>query len=519
MKVVLRLVEGPEAGRIFKFKEADSFLVGRTPKAHLRFDKKADRLISRIHFLLDIRPPRCIITDLDSKNGTYVNKKRIKQVELMDGDEIRVGKTKILVSIQEVSEQKDITVRCVSCGRDVTNEVGRLSPQEAAGLVYTCNQCEKTLSTPILALGALARPSSGPHDYGCLGCHQDLSKQANADGLAVELENASYLCESCALKRTKAERDEQWIGHYFILEQVGQGGMGKVFKAVDHYTRRVCAIKMILPELIRDNYAGKVFEREIEVQSKVIHPNLVRVLGQGRHGDVPFFATEFLAGGDVKKLVVWELQSPLDPPLAVNITIQVLLGVQALHNRGFIHRDLKPANYMLDRPYTEDNFVVKIADYGLAKSFENAGHSIFQYTREGVTAGSYVFIPPEQITNYKFVKPPVDVYATGASLYFTLTTRYSVDFPKESESSSFTDPTTRQRHPLQIILEDPPVPVLERRADLPSSLAEVVDTAVAKDLKRRYKSADEFRRALEGVCKQQGWPLPSYQQNPIGPHE
>ena len=133
-------------------------------------------------------------------------------------------------------------------------------------------------------------------------------------------------------------------------------------------------------------------------------PNLVRVLGQGREKGAPFFVTEFLAGGDVKNLVVWERREPLEPALALSITVQILRGLQALHDHGFIHRDLKPSNFLLDRPADQPGLKVKIADYGLAKSFETAGNSIFEYTKDGVVAGSYVYIPPEQITNYKFVQ-------------------------------------------------------------------------------------------------------------------
>jgi eukaryotic-like serine/threonine-protein kinase len=283
--------------------------------------------------------------------------------------------------------------------------------------------------------------------------------------------------------------------------------MGIVYKVVHPPTGRICALKTILPELVRNDYAAKVFEREISVQSQFLHPNLVRVLDHGLQGRVPFFVTEFLSGGDVKNLVVWEFQGPIDPPLACNIVMQILSGLQALHDQGFIHRDLKPANFLLDRPYTDPDFLVKIADYGLAKSFENAGNSIFEYTREGLAAGSYVFIPPEQITNYKYVKPPVDVYAVGASLYYLLSAQYSVDFPSESESSgSFGE--AGYRHPMQIILEDPPIPLKVRNPDIPDSLAAVVDKAVVKDLEARYQTAMEFREALAEAAVNEGWPLP-----------
>jgi predicted component of type VI protein secretion system len=116
MKVVLNVVGGPETGRVFEFRQADSFLVGRSPKAHFVLDAHADRQISRHHFLLDVRPPRVIIQDLDSTNGTHVNSARINRCELGDRDEIRIGKTHIRVSIVASAAGETATVICAECG-------------------------------------------------------------------------------------------------------------------------------------------------------------------------------------------------------------------------------------------------------------------------------------------------------------------------------------------------------------------------------------------------------------------
>ena len=516
MKVTLRLIEGPEAGKVFEFDEADSFLVGRTRKAHLRLDAKADRRISRNHFILDIRPPRCIVTDLDSRNGTYVNGKRIKQTDLADGDEIRVGKTKIIICMDRMRMRGF----CSVCGKEVTDDTDYKLLTDEVRPFYICAECKKeeerrklmersqapTVLIDEPALEIILEKAQAPR-FTCVECGRDLTDQAGVDGLATELTSASYLCDKCASQKREAGLDSIGGGDYLLLSEIGRGGMGIVYQAVHQTTGRVCAIKMIRPELVRDEHACRLFEREIEVQSKVHHPNLVRVLDQGRNGLIPFFVTEYLAGGDIKNLVVWEFQGPVEPRVATRITIQILQGLQALHDRGYIHRDLKPSNFLLDRSHREENFLVKIADYGLAKSFENAGNSVFDYTQEGVTAGSYVFIPPEQITNYKFVKPPVDVYAAGVSLYYMLTGHYSVDFPTEATSSTDTPETARSRHPLEIILEDPPVPLLTRQPELPPTLATVVDKAVIKDVGRRYQSAEEFRQGLEAAAAREGWPL------------
>ena len=515
MKVTLRLTAGPEAGRIFEFNEAETFLVGRSPKAHLRFDVQADRAISRTHCLIEIRPPRCILWDLDSRNGTYVNSQRIKQIDLKDGDIVQVGKTRIHVAMQEGLQARTMIVPCVGCGRKLSVRAdSRVLKRKGHIVCRSCLEKEKErrrlkarAEAKAAGKSAPARPAAKAplRKYSCAICEKDLTGRANLDSMADKLKNALYFCETCAAGRQSPEQKDKTIGDYLILGVVGQGGMGIVYKAVHQVTGRLCALKMILPELVMSEYATKVFEREIQVQSKVIHPNLVRILARGRSGRNPFFVTEFMAGKDVKNLVEWEVQGPLEPALAVEITIQVLTGLQGLHKKGFIHRDLKPSNYLLDRPYTEPGFLVKIADYGLAKSFENAGNSIFEYTKEGVSAGSYVYIPPEQITNYKYVKPPVDVYAVGVSLYWMLTGRYSVDFSSPSDGSPQSGSTGKPRHPLEIVLEEQAIPVLKRKAGLPKSLARVVDRAVMKDVDKRFQSADEFRMELEKVAAEQGW--------------
>lgn len=507
MQATLHIIDGPEAGKSFNFTGADSFLVGRTKKAHLRFDAKADQRISRNHFLLEIRPPRCIITDLQSKNGTYVNDKLTRQADLNDGDEIRVGRTRMIISIRHFKEAAPTTPTCAVCGKDVTPEISDISQDELENFVYTCQSCRKKAETTLKQTGmfkALELESGLEQSaFNCMICETDLSGHANNDGLAGQLIHSMYLCEKCASHMQKENVEPKSIDDYMLLDVLGKGGMGVVYKAVDRRTWRICALKMILPDLVLNEYAAKLFEREVSVQSKIVHPNLVRVLDRGRSGANPYFVTEYLSGGDIKNLVSWEFQGPVPAKMSTFIAIQILTGLKTLHERGFIHRDLKPSNFLLDRPYTEKSFLVKIADYGLAKSYENAGNSIFDYSSAGFTAGSYVFIPPEQITNYKFVKPPVDVYAVGTSLYFMLCAKYSVDFPNPEE------PDAKSRHPVEIILEEPPIPILERNKDIPEGLAKVVDKAVVKNVGKRFQTAAEFRAALVQAARTEGWMKPA----------
>jgi serine/threonine protein kinase len=340
-------------------------------------------------------------------------------------------------------------------------------------------------------------------------CSFDLTERANADGRAVDFENMYYLCPTCSVDGQDSSLDMDVLEDYLILTKLGEGGMGIVYKAVHQSTGRVCAIKRILTEFVANERSCKLFEREVVVQSKVRHPNLVRILDRGTIGIVPYFVSEFMAGGDVEDLMISTRRGPLEPELACAITVQILRGIQALHDRGFIHRDLKPGNFLLDRSPDDKGFVVKITDYGLAKSYEEAGHSVFDYTKTGKTAGTYMFMAPEHILNYRYVKPPADVYAVGVSLYYMLSGQYSVDFtsPVMLAMQKTEEKRDRQRHILECILEDEAIPLLEREPNLPESLAKVVDKAVVKDLDKRYQSAEEFRKELESVMEKEGLQL------------
>ncbi|MBF0336253.1 MAG: protein kinase [Nitrospirae bacterium] len=502
MKVTLNLLEGPGAGRKLFFTEPDTFLVGRSKRAHLRLGPEADRYLSRTHFILEIRSTICIITDLNSTNGTLVNDKRIHRMELFDGDLIRVGNTLIQVNIDEDETEKQAVVLCTVCGRNVTDEVGTVTPEQSKSMVYTCNKCQKQQQELKRRATLQAEQAKVTLNFKCVGCQLDLSEAANSDGCAADFPDMMYLCDECAQKQQKPPIPYKTMGDYTVLSELGKGAMGIVFKVVHNHTRRICAIKQIHADAVRHEDSRKLFEREMEVQSMVAHPNLVRNLGKGLVGNVPFFVTEFLPGGDISQLMRRVFRGPLPVPLAVRITLQLLKGLSSLHSRGFIHRDLKPSNFLLSRPYDDPDFVAKISDYGLAKSYEDAGNSLYDYTQTGKFGGSLLFMPPEQITNYKFVKPPSDVYAIGVSLYFLLTGKYTIDVPKaDAQKHAPGAAKQRTRHPVEIILEDSPIPIMQRKADLLPQLAEVVDKAVMKEADKRYQTADEFREALKQVSK------------------
>jgi serine/threonine protein kinase len=147
--------------------------------------------------------------------------------------------------------------------------------------------------------------------------------------------------------------------------------------------------------------------------------------------------------------------------------------------RGLVHRDIKPQNILLAGP--GDPPVVKLADFGLAKAFDRAGFS--GLTRTGAVGGSVAFMPRAQIVNYKFARPEVDVWATAASLYWTLTGHAPRNFPVGSD-------------PVAVVLREPPVPIRERSSSIPPRLAAVIDAMLVDSPRLPGTSAEEFKHAL-----------------------
>ncbi|MBF0463636.1 MAG: protein kinase [Nitrospirae bacterium] len=496
MKVTLDVIAGPNTGERFMFTESDTFLVGRSKKAHLRLNKKDDLFISRTHFILEIRRNVCYITDINSTNGTLVNDKRIDRAELHDDDEITIGNTKIKVRIDHDDTQKYHYVYCSVCKENVDNEVDdNVAQSEREFMAYTCKACRAKNKE----LATIRKHSGLLKQHTCVSCGCDMTEAANSDGRAAEFEDSIYLCSKCEFKwHTKSPVFDAGDA-YAVLGIIGRGAMGTVYKVVDVGTRRVYALKRVNIDGKKNSSGLKLFAREMEIQSLLNHPNLIRYLDRGEAGNMPFLVSEFMPGGDLGKLIKTTLKGPLTPEYACKIIIQVLKGLEFIHLNGYVHRDLKPSNFLLNKTHTDTGLTIKITDYGLAKSYEEAGNSLYDFTQTGTFGGSLMFLSPEQITNYKFVKPPADIYSVGVSLYYMLTAKYTVKYPPESSRSG-----KKWRHPLDMVLEDAPIPILERNKNLPDALAAVVDKSVSKDEHKRFQSASEFREAIHEAIKMDG---------------
>jgi serine/threonine protein kinase len=254
--------------------------------------------------------------------------------------------------------------------------------------------------------------------------------------------------------------------------------MGAVYLARGRADGRKVALKVMLPQAEVDEASQGIFLREIEVTRALRHPNIVELLDFGKHEGRFYFALEYCPGGNADALVQKQ-NGPLGLATVLRLAAGALDGLAAAHEAGFVHRDIKPDNLLVAADGT-----AKLADFGLAKSFQQAGLS--GMTATGAVAGTFFFMPREQLTNFREVRPVSDVWSMAATLYFLLTAEYARDFRSKPD-------------PLAVILRGGVVPIRDRDPFVPDDLGEVLDRALMDDPESRFPHAGAFLAALRGV--------------------
>jgi serine/threonine-protein kinase len=262
------------------------------------------------------------------------------------------------------------------------------------------------------------------------------------------------------------------IGKYHIIELVGEGAMGVVYRATDSVLDRTVAIKVMNESIARQEDLRKRFLHEAQAAASLQHPNVVSIYDMGEVDGHMFIAMEFVDGVDLEKLL--ELGQPLSLQAKLDIIIDVLTGLTFAHKRGIVHRDIKPANIRV----TEDGRA-KIMDFGVAHLASSS------MTSTGSFLGTPSYMAPEQITEGK-TTPATDIFAVGGVLYQLLTMLKPFEGP------------TLQNLFFRIITEKPKR-VSEIMPGLPPSLDRIVDKAMAKEPADRYATALEMANDLSAV--------------------
>jgi serine/threonine protein kinase len=257
--------------------------------------------------------------------------------------------------------------------------------------------------------------------------------------------------------------------------------MGSVMLSRDQRTGKAVAIKTLLPEFAVSDKAMRRFMREIDVAAALKHKNIVEFIDHGTHNGVVYLVTEFVDGMDASKLADAN-GGRLQFEDALSIIAQALEALSFAHAQGYIHRDFKDQNILVTGQ--PPMLVAKLTDFGLAKSFSQSGMS--GVTMAGEMAGTLAYMPPEQLRNFRDVKPQSDIYAVGMTAYSLLTGSLALDLSKGSSVSDT----------IRAIFEQPTVPLRERAPQIPPRVCEIIDRALAKDPAQRWQTAGAMHTAL-----------------------
>ncbi|MDZ8259483.1 protein kinase domain-containing protein [Nostoc sp. ChiQUE01b] len=447
-KIILTVIQGQLLGQKYIFDCRTSCIIGRSPDCNPQLpDDQNHRGISRYHCLLDINPPNIRVRDFGSKNGTYINGKNIGQrqpnqtaeeavkfnfpeYDLQTGDEINLGHTVFQVSTE----------------------------------VY-----QKEVSPPTLIPDDVTvknNPVQQPHFLDIIKYFLNLAESG--------------------------DRNLKAIRGYNLVKLLSTSEFGEVYLARDNHSGKFIALKVMLPAVAANNFAVQMFLRETENTKALQHPHVVQLMDCGFSEIIFFFTMEYCEGGTVWDFMQ-QLGGRLSVDIAVPIILQILDALEYAHNvelpyvklangkfgkgKGIVHRDLKPSNIFLTN--IDGKLVAKIGDYGLSKAFDLAGLS--GQTLTGTQAGTPVFMPRQQVLNFKYAQPEVDIWAVAACLYNMLTGCFPRNFTGD---------------PFLAVLQNNPIPIRQRDATIIQPLAQVIDLALVDKPEIHFKSAAEFKRAL-----------------------
>lgn len=264
-----------------------------------------------------------------------------------------------------------------------------------------------------------------------------------------------------------------FAGRYQIIEELGKGGMGRVYKVLDKETNEKIALKLIKPEIAADKNSVERFRNELTTARKISHKNICRMYDLGRDKGSYFITMEYVPGEDLKSFI--RQAAPLSTARTISIAKQVCEGLSEAHKLGVVHRDLKPQNIMIDKMG-----YVRIMDFGIARSVKDK-----RITGAGTMIGTPEYMSPEQVEG-KEVDQRSDIYSLGVILYemvtgqvpFTGDTPFTIGVKHKSE-----------------IPKDP----LELNTQMPDDFGRIILKCLEKDKDKRFQSAGELRSELEGV--------------------
>lgn len=266
------------------------------------------------------------------------------------------------------------------------------------------------------------------------------------------------------------------VGRYIILDQLGGGGMGQVFKARDTVMDRVVALKLVRPDRLANETAVLRFQQEVRAAARLSHPNIVRAYDAGCADGRHFLVTELVTGYDLGRDLAH--RGALPAGVACEYALQAALGLQHAHEQGLTHRDVKPSNLL----YSTAERLVKVADFGLARLNDADG-----LTADGSVFGTPDYIAPEQASSAQRADIRSDLYSLGCTLYHFLSG--SVPFPRDNAMAKLSAHASQEPEPLEDLCPG-----------LSPGLIGVVRKLMAKNPADRYQTPQEVATALAPFC-------------------
>jgi serine/threonine-protein kinase len=296
--------------------------------------------------------------------------------------------------------------------------------------------------------------------------------------VAPELVYRGWLTPFQAQRLHEGRGRELVLGSYVLLEPIGEGGMGFIYRARNWKLDTPAAVKVIRPDRARDPLAVGRFVREVRALGAIRHPFVVHALDAGVEGDRLYCAMEYVPGTDLGRLLADRGALPVET--ACRFAAQLTEALRHISTLGLVHRDLKPANVLV----TADGFTVKLSDLGLARfDHPDWGHARADLTRRGMMIGTPDYVAPEQIRDSRAADIRSDLYSLGCTFYHMLAGR---------PPFAGLDTLHKLRHQQEVA----PIPVEVLRPDVPASVAEVVRTLLAKRPRDRYQDPAEVVSVL-----------------------
>lgn len=316
---------------------------------------------------------------------------------------------------------------------------------------------------------------------------EELAKLArvlpDSSRLLKELVRRGWLTIYQAQRLAEGRGGELLVGPYLVLERLGSGGGGQVFKARHQKMQRIVALKVLRSELAADAEAVQRFYREIEVASQLSHPNIVLAYEAGPIGKLLFLAMEYVDGPDLGRLV--RQSGPLPAPQACEYLRQAALGLHYASERGLVHRDIKPSNLLLTT--IAKQVVVKILDLGLARLQEpvrgSQTNNLTLLAGNQVMQGTPDFMAPEQALDFHSADTRSDIYSLGCTGYFLLTGE------PPFQAASLTEKLMKHQQTEAPLLT-------ARRRDMPAELSAIIARMLAKRPADRFQTPREVSQAL-----------------------